>query len=198
MTAAEHDTPRCTAHSSRTGNACRQRPIAGGTVSPKTGIEPRPHEGGPPAPDLIENASEWPPRFRSKVEFGAGCWLWQAGTNKLGYGRYGRGGRTAGVAFAHRAAWEFTYGPVPEGVELDHLCRTPGCVRPDHLEPVAHGENVRRGRASNTSGWCRSGRHPWVAGNLVLENGGSVRRCRPCRDERERARTARRQEARRG
>ena len=40
------------------------------------------------------------------------------------------------------------YGPVPEGMQLDHLCRVPGCVNPDHLEPVSAAENVRRGRGT--------------------------------------------------
>lgn len=45
---------------------------------------------------------------------------------------------------AYRFAYEHFVGPIPEGLELDHLCRNPGCVNPEHLEPVTHGENTRR------------------------------------------------------
>lgn len=45
---------------------------------------------------------------------------------------------------AHRVYWERENGPVPSGLELDHLCRNPTCVRPDHLEAVTHAENIRR------------------------------------------------------
>lgn len=68
------------------------------------------------------------------------CWLWLGTLNSHGYGRYGR-------RMAHRMAYEFLVGPIPEGLTLDHLCRTPRCVNPAHLEPVTHQENIRRGYA---------------------------------------------------
>ena len=49
------------------------------------------------------------------------------------------------MVLAHRVYYERHVGPVPEGLELDHLCRNPGCVNPEHLEPVTHAENIRRG-----------------------------------------------------
>lgn len=45
---------------------------------------------------------------------------------------------------AHRAVYEHYVGPIPEGLELDHLCKNPPCVRPEHLDPVSHAENIRR------------------------------------------------------
>lgn len=70
------------------------------------------------------------------------CHIWQRSTSKGGYGTLHR----PGVAkYAHVAAWEELHGPVPNGMELDHLCRQPPCRNPDHLEPVTHTENVRRG-----------------------------------------------------
>ena len=49
------------------------------------------------------------------------------------------------MVYAHRALYENVNGPVPYGLQLDHLCRVPSCVNPDHLEPVTPAENCRRG-----------------------------------------------------
>ena len=74
-----------------------------------------------------------------------GCWEWiglkQPSDSYLrpdnGYGRWR--GRAA-----HRVMYEMLVGPIPEGMELDHLCRFKACVNPAHLQPVTHAENVRR------------------------------------------------------
>lgn len=50
--------------------------------------------------------------------------------------------------YAHRAMYEQEVGPIPEGLTLDHLCRQPACMRPDHLEPVTHATNLQRGRSA--------------------------------------------------
>lgn len=68
-----------------------------------------------------------------------GCWIWQRGLSKGGYGLTGTG------ADAHRKMYEDQVGPIPQGMELDHLCRVRACVNPQHLEPVAPRENTRRG-----------------------------------------------------
>lgn len=70
-----------------------------------------------------------------------GCWVWQRERNHQGYGRAKRNGRKTQ---AHIALWVDRHGPVPTGLELDHLCRNPPCVNPDHLEPVTPTENKRR------------------------------------------------------
>jgi hypothetical protein len=72
------------------------------------------------------------------------CWVWLRSRDKLGYARMSMPGRSG--ALAHVVFWEREHGAVPAGTELDHLCRNSSCVNPDHLEPVTHAENVRRGR----------------------------------------------------
>lgn len=122
-------------------------------------------------------------RFWSKVDAFGVCWEWTAATAQ-GYGRFGVGSK---VVLAHRWAWQSLVGPIPEGVELDHLCRNRACVNPDHLEPVPHAVNVRRG----FGGWntaaktqCPQG-HPYDGDNLMVSSG--KRYCLTCKRERERA-----------
>ena len=72
-----------------------------------------------------------------------GCWLWTRST-RAGYGRWTRRDEHENRV-AHLVIWEALNGPVPDGLELDHLCRVRCCVNPGHLELVTHSENVLRG-----------------------------------------------------
>jgi hypothetical protein len=74
-----------------------------------------------------------------------GCWRWTATLDRVGYGNIQVRRRTMR---AHRASYEAHVGPIPKGLELDHLCRNKACVNPSHLEPVTHSENLRRYFAS--------------------------------------------------
>lgn len=85
-------------------------------------------------------------RFLSKVEQRAdGCWEWVGTRVKGGYGRFTVEQRPTRAKLAHRLAYEHFVGPIPEGRELDHLCRNRACVNPTHVEPVTHLENCHRG-----------------------------------------------------
>lgn len=89
-------------------------------------------------------------RFWPKVLISEGCWTWIGGVASTGYGTFGW---SSGLNMsAHAAVWKMTRGEVPAGLELDHLCRNRRCVNPDHLEPVTHLENVRRGMAGEVNG----------------------------------------------
>ena len=79
---------------------------------------------------------------RYNIDPKTGCWNWQGSKTKLGYGRISLNGKPV---MAHRFFYEMHKGKIPEGYTLDHLCRNSSCVNPDHLEPVLHAENCRRG-----------------------------------------------------
>ena len=64
---------------------------------------------------------------------GDGCWLWTGAIDHKGYGRIGMGAPSRFVMRAHRATWELTFGPIPEGLCVLHKCDNPPCVRPSHL-----------------------------------------------------------------
>ena len=121
----------------------------------------------------------------------SGCWLWIRGTDKNGYG--GFVSQVTSSRQAHRVAYERWVGPVPPGLDLDHLCRTPSCVNPEHLEAVTHRVNCLRGRspaarAARTT-HCPQG-HPYDEANTGRYPNGH-RRCRTCHRTRERERHAR-------
>lgn len=86
-------------------------------------------------------------RFLVKVNFTEDCWEWTATKNPKGYGRF----RVGKVRQAHRWLWEQVVAPIPEGLELDHLCKNRGCVNPDHLEPVTHQVNVARAKPNSVA-----------------------------------------------
>jgi hypothetical protein len=123
-------------------------------------------------------------RFWSKVEKTNSCWLWRAeSVHKFGYGRFSLRGKHVE---AHRYAYENCIGPIPKGLQIDHLCRVPACVNPKHLEVVTRKENLLRGfspmaiLARRTH--CLRGGHPLSGENLFI-NAHGQRECYICRRE---------------
>lgn len=86
-------------------------------------------------------------RFWEKVEV-ADCWIW-IGAKTNGYGAFNDGSR---IVRAHRWAYEALVGELDPSLHIDHLCRNPSCVNPDHLEPVTPRENTMRGYGQATRG----------------------------------------------
>lgn len=80
-------------------------------------------------------------RFWAKVDKSGECWLWTGRKDDGGYGRFTFNGKER---LAHRVSYELTHGPIPEGQDIRHLeCDTPACVRPDHLKPGSHLQNMQ-------------------------------------------------------
>lgn len=113
------------------------------------------------------------------------CWVFTGADNGKGYGVISRGGRGNGLQYVHIVAWEDVNGLVPDGRELDHLCRLRACCRPDHLEAVTSVVNNARSNSlsalNKRKTHCMKG-HPFDTSNTYEFRG--VRICRTCRRER--------------
>lgn len=129
------------------------------------------HNGGETLADRLERLSVPEPN--------TGCRLYLGCLTPSGYGRFRFAGR---VQMAHRAAYELRFGPVPDGLEIDHLCRQRSCLEVRHLEAVTHHENWRRGTSFSAENarktHCKFG-HPFADYNLLLTARG-FRNCRIC------------------
>jgi hypothetical protein len=126
-------------------------------------------------------------RFWKNVDFPSeeeACWMW-TGHVSARYGSF----RVKGKNYrAHRLAFELLVGPIPEGLVIDHLCRTPLCVNPTHMEPVTQAENLRRAptavatiNASKThcvNGHELNGRNVFIT---TRTDGTQRRNCRACK-----------------
>jgi hypothetical protein len=137
--------------------------------------------------ERINNAivGRWGPhtpeeRFWAKVDKDGpnGCWLWLASIDAHGYSHAGKG------RLAYRLAYQLVRGPVPAGLELDHLCRNKLCVNPDHLEPVTHAENVRRGALHRRRVTCEAGHLLALTRKVVNGRSKGCRVCKQMRDAR--------------
>ncbi len=142
-------------------------------------------------PEPIERFS---PKWEMSTEHdydGEPCWEWFACKDKDGYGLFRAERKTLQ---AHRWSYEHYVGLIPDGLELDHLCRNQSCVNPEHLEAVTHRENIRRGKVgynnfNSQKTRCHQG-HLFDEANTYVSPGGK-RECRTCRREADRRRRQR-------
>ena len=145
--------------------------------------------------DLPPKPTE-PERFWAKVDKSGDCWEWTGHVRKDGSGQFRRGDH---VVNAHRVSYELTHGPIPDALEIDHLCRNRSCVNPSpkHLEAVPKPVNILRGigegakHARKTH--CTHG-HP-LSGDNIYPNSLPERRCITCARDNARRNKARRARA---
>jgi hypothetical protein len=130
-------------------------------------------------------------RFLAKVNKNSGvigarselgeCWTWAACIQRGGYALFGI--KAGESVTAHRFGYELWIGPIPEGLELDHLCRVRHCVRPDHLDPVTGKINQERSPVSPAGINGRKTKcirnHELSGDNLFVDSQGK-RQCRIC------------------
>jgi HNH endonuclease len=139
-----------------------------------------------------EAASDPIERFWTKVDRHGpnDCWPWRAKTTANGYGLFWADDR---FVMAHRFVYELLIGPIPDGLQLDHLCRTRSCVNPSHLEPVTSRENTIRGDSPTLTSERRREQTHCIHGHLLDEantyvagrgDGYERRGCRTCHRER--------------
>lgn len=118
-------------------------------------------------------------RFWEKVDKSGECWLWTAAKSVGGYGQFWPASRVR--RYAHCYAYELLVGPIPEGLQIDHLCRVRLCVNPDHLEAVTQQENNRRSNSNSAINarktHCIRG-HEFTPENTYRSSKG--RTCRTC------------------
>lgn len=113
-------------------------------------------------------------RFWSKVskDEATDCWLWTGALNSDGYGHLSVDGC---ALLSHRLAYTALVEPIPNGLQIDHLCRVKACCNPAHLEAVTAAENMRRAKAHITH--CPKG-HEYTPKNTIMR--GQQRTCRAC------------------
>jgi len=125
------------------------------------------------------------------------CWLWTKVTMKHGYATIVSAGHNGPKILVHRAAWEITYGPIPDGMTVDHICHTlecgksgadcfhRRCCNPQHLKLELMADNIKRTSPNFHKTHCPAG-HPYDDENTGLNQRGSgvSRKCRQCDNER--------------
>jgi hypothetical protein len=111
------------------------------------------------------------------------CWEWDGARMPNGYGKWTFSKETGKSRLAHRIAYELFVGPIPAGLQIDHLCRNRGCVNPAHLEAVPGVVNNRRGNSLSAQRrrqtHCKRG-HLFDHKNTYLKPGTDYRICRRC------------------
>lgn len=111
------------------------------------------------------------------------CWLWVGSKINNGYGviRKPRSAKKKGTALVHRVSYEIAFGPIPDGLDIDHKCRVRNCVNPNHLRTCTRRQNTLWGIGPSAKNaqktHCLRG-HPLEGENILIR--GNRRCCREC------------------
>jgi hypothetical protein len=114
-----------------------------------------------------------PPNMSSKIllqpcpvpELPGDCWVWHGAIQSRGYGSFDYQGRRWST---HRLAYELLVGPIPDGLQVDHVCKVKRCCNPEHLEPVTGKVNCERTDAATKTRCVHD--HPLVPPNLSYQD----------------------------
>jgi hypothetical protein len=128
---------------------------------------------------------------RCEIDQATGCWL--STYSRSGYG-YAQVRLNYSEAYAHCLAYEMWVGPIPDGYEVDHLCRTRHCFCPEHLEAVTKTENILRGDSPPARNYAKS---ECPEGHVYQIRANGTRFCRKCTTIKEVARQRRVRDLRR-
>lgn len=148
---------------------------------------PKTAQGGP---KVCDPNRDWAAYFADRtIETSGGCHIWQLRLDRAGYGKAGHQCAGQSVEWsAHRLAWTALRGVIPDGLTIHHLCFTPACVNPNHMQLLSNVENARL-QSSALKTHCVNG-HEFTEANTniqIARNGRPHRSCRTCRRNRKAA-----------
>jgi hypothetical protein len=122
--------------------------------------------------------------YKYEPEPMSGCWVWMGSLSGNGYGRFGK-------KVAHRVIYELLRGPIPEGMEADHMCNNIICVNPDHIRPSMPRDNKMRGNGvcalHSRKTQCVNGHEFTVENTYNPPKRPGRRYCKTCTKNRKRA-----------
>lgn len=132
-----------------------------------------------PYPEMTPDVLE---RFEGKFEKAGpdDCWIWTGATVPTGGEGYGVLRVNKRNLYVHRLSYAHYVGPIPEGLELDHLCRRKPCVNPAHLEVVTQLENTTRAKRDTNPTHCKKCGMEFTPENTYIEPSSGWRRCKNC------------------
>lgn len=106
-------------------------------------------------PSVVDQYATAEESLRERSERRGKCLIWTGTKNQKGYGRLANRGR---LESAHRVAYELSTGPIPAGMEIDHICFDRACIEPSHLRIVSRSQNSqhRRGAQPNSKSGIRN------------------------------------------
>lgn len=134
-----------------------------------------------------------------EVDFATGCWIWTRSKDRKGYGRLANFDAVLqrwAPKYAHRVSYELFHGEIPDGLVVDHMCNTPSCVNPDHLQVLTNRANILRSSSPYIVAYwtkvCLRGHDVSLPENQYIRPDNGKVMCRECSRFRARRQSSRR------